>query len=411
MPDSKENNIFKTFILSTSLVIALILSGIFLDMGIRTRQLINEENLIQARVLFNTIVLTRKWNAGYGGVYVEKTKDVVSNPYLKNPDVKTVDGRVFTLRNPALMTREISALAEKEGLFKFHITSLKLMNPDNQPDRFEENALHQFETRAAKEVSRTEVINNRTYFRYMAPLSVENACLPCHKHQDYAVGDVRGGISVSFDIEDLRNKIRLNTFSIIFFGITTTTLLMGLIYFFTTRLIKKLVKARQTIEKIAITDELTGLYNRRHILSRFHEEFEKATRLGRDLSCIIADIDHFKTVNDKYGHQAGDAVLKEVAHRISQSIRIYDILGRYGGEEFLIILPDTDIEQAWHFAERTRMQVKESPIMDNSITISLGVTCLQEGDQSIDNLIKRADDVLYKAKKAGRDRVEWKQQS
>jgi diguanylate cyclase (GGDEF)-like protein len=411
MPDTRENNIYKTFILSTSLVIALILSGIFLDMGIRTRQLINEENLIQARVLFNTIVLTRKWNARYGGVYVEKIKDVVSNPYLQNPDVKTVDGRVFTLRNPALMTREISALAEKEGLFKFHITSLKLMNPDNQPDRFEADALHQFETGAVKEVSGTEVINNRTYFRFMAPLSVENSCLPCHKHQNYAIGDVRGGISVAFDIEDLKSKIRLNTFFIIFFGITTTALLMGLIFFFTKRLIKKLAMARQTIEKIAITDDLTGLYNRRHILTRFHEEFEKATRLGKDLSCIIADIDHFKIVNDLYGHQTGDTVLKEVAHRIGQSIRVYDILGRYGGEEFLIILPDTNIEQAWHFAERTRMQVGESPIRDNSITISLGVTCLQVSDQSIDNMIKRADDLLYKAKKTGRDRVEWKGQS
>jgi diguanylate cyclase (GGDEF)-like protein len=153
------------------------------------------------------------------------------------------------------------------------------------------------------------------------------------------------------------------------------------------------------------------LYNRRHIFARFHEEFEKTTRLGKSLSCIIADIDHFKTVNDQYGHLTGDSVLKEVAHRIRQSIRVYDILGRYGGEEFLIILPETDIEQAWHFAERTRMQVKESPIMDNVITISLGVTCLQEGDQTIDDMIKRADDVLYKAKNAGRDRVEWKLQS
>lgn len=111
----KEKNIYTTFIISTSLVVALVLSGIFLDMAVRTRQLMNEDNIIQARVLFNTIVLTRKWNANYGGVYVEKKKGVESNPYLVNPDIKTADGRVFTLRNPALMSRELSEYAEKEG--------------------------------------------------------------------------------------------------------------------------------------------------------------------------------------------------------------------------------------------------------------------------------------------------------
>ena len=158
----KENNIYRTFIISTSLVIALVLSGIFLDMAMRTRELMNEENIIQARVVFNTILLTRKWNADYGGVYVQKKKGTESNPYLVNPDVKTVDGRILTLRNPAFMTREISEYAEKEGIFKFHITSLKLMNPHNEPDEFEKKSLLAFETGATKEVSRTELDNNRT---------------------------------------------------------------------------------------------------------------------------------------------------------------------------------------------------------------------------------------------------------
>ncbi len=294
MPAMKERNIYTTFIISTSLVIALVLSGIFLDMAIRTRQLLNEENIIQARIVFNTIVLTRKWNANYGGVYVEKKKGVESNPYLENPDIRTVDGRVFTLRNPALMTREISEYAEKEGMFKFHITSLKLMNPHNKPDEFEEKALRQFETGAAKEVSGTELVNNRTYFRYMAPLYIEQDCLQCHQHQNYAIGDVRGGISISFDIEELQDKIRYNAIAIVVFGIITTLLLLGLIYFFTSRLIKKIEEARQTIEKIAITDELTELFNRRHIMSRIEEEFEKFKRLKKKVSCIMADIDNFK---------------------------------------------------------------------------------------------------------------------
>jgi diguanylate cyclase (GGDEF)-like protein len=401
----KENNIYRTFIISTSQVIALVLSGIFLDMAIRTRELMNEENIVQARVVFNTIVLTRKWNADYGGVYVEKKKGMESNPYLINPDIKTVDGRTLTLRNPAFMTREISEYAEKEGIFKFHITSLKLMNPHNEPDEFEKEALLQFETRATKEVSRTVRVNERTYFRYMAPLYIENDCLQCHMHQNYALGDVRGGISITFDIEDLQRKIRSNTIAIVLFGIVTILLLLGLIYFFMSRLIKKLDEARQTIEKIAITDSLTELFNRRHIILRFEEEFERFKRLRTKVSCIMIDIDHFKDINDSYGHQIGDQVLKVISARMRNIVRAYDILGRYGGEEFFVILPDTGLEDARGLAERIRTSVKEELIGNASVTLSLGVVCIQESDRSVDDIIRRADENLYKAKKSGRDRV------
>ena len=406
MPVSEERNIYRKFIISTSLVIALVLSGIFLDMAIRTRQLINEENLIQARVVFNTILMTRKWNANYGGVYVEKKEGVESNPYLKNPDVRTIDGRIFTKRNPALMTREISEYAAREGLFRFHLTSLKLLNPHNQADEFETQALEMFERGVKSEVGRVEQIHDRSYFRYMAPLYVEDECLQCHREQNYNIGDVRGGISITFDIEDIQHKLKLNTVSIIFFGITTTFLLVFLIYFFMAQLIKKLADARNRIENIAITDDLTGIFNRRHILSRFAEEFEKVKRLKTNLSCILADIDHFKSVNDTHGHLAGDEVLKEISHRIRNTIRAYDILGRYGGEEFLILLPDTGLEDAKNLADRIRVHVKDNPIISSKISISLGVTSMQAQDQTVDDIIKRADERLYRAKKSGRDRVE-----
>jgi diguanylate cyclase (GGDEF)-like protein len=407
MPDIQEKKIYRTFFISTGLLIFLVLSGVFLDMEIRTRKLINEENLIRARALFKAVLLTRKWNAKYGGVYVEKKQGVQSNPYLEHPDIKAVDGKIYTLRNPALMTRELSEFAEKENLFNFRITSLHPINPNNIPDAFEKSALEQFEAGKATEAYRTELIKDRAYFRYMAPLYIENDCLECHKQQLADVGDVNGGISVSLDIEDLQQKIRHNMYFIALFGLITVVLVLGLVYFFTKKLIRKLAEARALIERIAVTDVLTGLFNRRHVLSRFVEEFEKSRRQGKPLACIIADIDHFKAVNDSFGHLAGDEVLKEVSHRIKQSIRIYDILGRYGGEEFLILLPGADLEQAWNFAERMRMHVRGTMILDKQVTVSLGVTSLQEGDQSIDDMIKRADEALYKAKNAGRDRVEW----
>lgn len=406
MPVTREKRIYRNFVLSTSLVIALVLTGIFVNMAVRTRDLMYEENLIRARTLFNAILLARKWNAGYGGVYVEKTAGVASNPYLVNPDVKTVDGRVLTKRNPALMTREISEAAAREGRFTFHLTSLKLLNPENKPDAFEREALLAFEAGARKEASVIEKINNRSSFRYMAPLYVEDDCLPCHGQQNYMRGDVRGGISVSFDIEDLRLKINRNTFWIIFLGIFITIILLSLIYFFTSGLIRKLAEARMRIEKIAITDELTGLFNRRHILARFHEEFEKFRRLKTSLSCIIADIDHFKAVNDRFGHLAGDEVLKQVASMLKGAVRPYDIVGRYGGEEFLILLPDTDPEDARNFAERIRLGIKEIELSTGALTISLGVAAMRDEDRTVDDVINRADEGLYRAKNAGRDRVE-----
>src|SRR5208337_2344765 len=120
-------------------------------------------------------------------------------------------------------------------------------------------------------------------------------------------------------------------------------------------------------------DDLTGMYNRRHILTRFSEEFEQGKRMNTNFSCIMADIDQFKAVNDQYGHLAGDEVLKEISRRFKSIIRAYDVAGRYGGEEFLIILPDTNLEQAWHFAERVRMMVKEQPAVNVPVTVSLGV--------------------------------------
>ncbi len=407
MSMSKETKIYKTFIVSSSLVIALILSGMFWGVSIRTRQLIYEENIIHARTLFNSIVLARKWNAGYGGVYVEKKEGVISNPYLENPDIKTIDGKTYTKRNPAIMTREISRYAEKEGLYKFHITSLNPVNPDNKPDKFEEKALNLFEKAGKKETFHVELLNNRMYFKYMAPLYVEEECLQCHLKQGYKLGDVRGGISVTFDIEDIQDKLRVNTYLIIFGGIITTSLLLGLIYFFTGKLTKKISEAQQQLKKMAITDDLTGIFNRRHIISRFEEEFEKARRLKKSLGCIMLDIDNFKSINDSYGHYIGDDILKEVSNRIKNSVRIYDVLGRYGGEEFLVVLPDTNFEDTKILAERVREGIRKDLLANINVAISLGVTCIQDKDESINDIIKRADKGLYMAKSTGKDRVGW----
>jgi diguanylate cyclase (GGDEF)-like protein len=164
-------------------------------------------------------------------------------------------------------------------------------------------------------------------------------------------------------------------------------------------------KHRQEIEKLAITDVLTGIFNRRHLMQRFGEEFDRAARQQKSFGIMLLDIDHFKSVNDKYGHLEGDKVLKEVVLRIKNSIRTYDILARYGGEEFMVILPDTNLESVLSLAERIRHNIKDTPIGNLTVTISIGAAVYRETDKSTDEIIQRVDERLYEAKAAGRDCV------
>jgi diguanylate cyclase (GGDEF)-like protein len=407
----KETRIYKTFLLSICLTTLLCLLAIFLWTSARTSNLIHEQFLFRARAQFDGIVLAREWNSHYGGVYVEKKNGLHSNPHLKNPDITTRDGRVFTNIIPAQMTREISEISQQQGKLIFHITSLDPINPINRADDFERDALQQFAA-GTKEVFTIEERGHRSYYRYMAPLLVSKDCLNCHLHQGYRLGDVRGGISVSFDIEDLHRKLQKNNMLILFLGASATLVLLSAICYFTINLIRKLVAARKKIEFLAITDGLTRLLNRRHVMERFEEEFERCQRFDEQLSCIMFDLDHFKRVNDEHGHQSGDEVLRSVAAMVQENVRAYDIAGRFGGEEFIIVLPQADLESCLMFAERLRSQVEKAPIPVNDgtttlkVTISLGVAALRGEDSSVNDLIRRADEALYRAKKNGRNRVE-----
>ena len=407
----EERAIYRKFVLSTSLIFLLSLTIIFTVVTATNRRLIFEQAKTQARALFSSIVMTRKWNAVHGGVYVEKKGRMISNPYLDKPDIITTDGRVFTLKNPALMTREISKLAEKEGLFQFHITSLKPLNPENKADAFETRALMLFEKGEKEAFERDQ--HGGKVFRYMAPLFVGEACLTCHAKQGYTVGQVRGGISVTIDIRDIKKIQDTYTYAFITFGCISISVLLGLVFFFTKQLTRQISKTRQQIETLAIEDELTGLFNRRHVLVRFAQEFERAQRLHKELGCMMIDLDHFKEINDTYGHLAGDKILKEASLLLTTSIRAYDIAGRYGGEEFLIVLPDTNFDNTLTLAERTRENIRENlykraePLLPKPVTVSIGITSLAVGDTSIDDMLLRADDGLYKAKNDRRDRVAW----
>ncbi|KKM10862.1 hypothetical protein SY88_11460 [Clostridiales bacterium PH28_bin88] len=174
---------------------------------------------------------------------------------------------------------------------------------------------------------------------------------------------------------------------------------------------QRLLEAKRKIEELASTDPLTGLLNRRTLMQRMEAEVERARRERQPISVVMCDIDHFKTVNDAYGHQAGDAVLREVARCLVSACRSYDIVGRYGGEEFLIVFPGTDACESMAIAERLRAKVASLLVnagdeQNIQITASFGVaTVREESAESIDALIGRADRALYCAKSKGRNRV------
>lgn len=161
---------------------------------------------------------------------------------------------------------------------------------------------------------------------------------------------------------------------------------------------------------INLKDGLTGIFNRRYMEIKLKEEFSRAKRYGAHFSMIMFDIDHFKKINDVYGHQCGDFILQSISSRISSIMRNVDYLYRYGGEEFCCMLPETDIREAVLAAERFRKSVMDMESnFDGTIikiTISLGVSTVNDEIHSPERLLKMADDALYKAKKEGRNRVE-----
>lgn len=166
----------------------------------------------------------------------------------------------------------------------------------------------------------------------------------------------------------------------------------------------------QTIE-MAVTDPLTGLHNRRYLDSHLETLLDRAMARRRPLSVLIADLDRFKAINDSHGHDGGDEVLREFARRLKQNVRGIDLVCRFGGEEFAVVMPDTDAAVAETVAERIRAAVAGKPFVVNragktaDVTVSVGVSSLQRGGDAVADLMKRADLALYDAKNGGRNRV------
>jgi len=176
----------------------------------------------------------------------------------------------------------------------------------------------------------------------------------------------------------------------------------------------KTYETKKNLVKTAICDELTGLYNRKYLHHRLDAEISRAKRYGTRVSCLLVDIDYFKTVNDMYGYDWGDILLKKIAQMLNALVRKEDVLTRYGDEEFIVILPETTEQQAMIFAERFRKDVEKMEFVPaneeerHPITISGGVAsypCMEDVEEDANTLIRYAEHALYNAKQSGKNRI------
>lgn len=177
------------------------------------------------------------------------------------------------------------------------------------------------------------------------------------------------------------------------------------------RLLRRLFASQGKLQELATRDELTGMGNRRYLMERGTELVKLARRHRRPLSVLMLDVDHFKAVNDRFGHAAGDDVLRFLGAEVTLQLRATDLAGRTGGEEFALVLPETSLSEAVATAERVRLAIGQVPVPTDEaaqpipVTVSIGVAALEPEDGSLDELLSRADDALYEAKRTGRNRV------
>lgn len=361
--------------------------------------------LFSARSYFKQVLVTREWNARHGGVYVPVTGTARPNPYINESERDLHIDATLTLTkiNPSFMTRMISEIAEESTGFRFHMTSLRPIRPENEASPLEAQYLRRFESGLAEGGEMIE-LDNRPHYFYIAPLRTEKNCLQCHARQGYREGDIRGGISISFPFD---SKVAVKVMLPSHVGIALIGL-GGIVL-----VVRKLKTSYSIIERQAVIDSLTGIPNRRSFSENILREFDRSRRNREPLSVIMGDIDCFKAYNDTYGHSAGDECLQRVAHEIKTCLnRPGDFCARFGGEEFIVILAATRNRGAMNVAERIRNAIEVMGLEHRGnagakvVTMSLGVsTMIDNNVGSYEELVRQADEALYRAKQAGRNRV------
>lgn len=374
-----------------------------------------------ARAHIDKDILYRNWNSLHGGIYVPAASGQVSpfnhlsSSTVLEREVITPMGRRLVLVTPSFMTRQIYELAQKENKMSERIVSLDPSRPENLADAWEAASLRAFE-HGGQEASSVTIEDQVRSLRLMRPLVTDKSCIPCHLKQKYKKGDIRGGISIKLPMtlfESATNRqveLLWAGHGIIWF-LGLAGLYAG--YRGLRRRNEERAQAEEELNRVnailehqATTDSLTGIYNRRKFLELLHEKIQEAKRYDISLALIFFDIDYFKLINDSYGHETGDNVLQELARIVTGMIRQTDVFARFGGEEFVLLVQNSEVGTGRELAEKIRSRIEHHKFPRiGSVTCSFGIATLYKGD-SEESFLRRADDAMYAAKQAGKNRVE-----
>ena len=250
------------FLLVMGTAVTIFVAAIFFWMFKQSSKNIMFQLDQQARSLLQQIVITRLWIADQGGLFVADQPGVEANPFLPDTDITDQQGNTYHFRNPAMITREISTYTQNAGLYRFRLTSLKLKNPDNAPLPFEKEALLYFEDKGyelTKTGRASEILENdsRTYVR-IVPLVIEESCLECHADQGYAVGDVRGAISIYIPMAETLNSLKRNAVNLIVSWLGIILLISGVIFLLLQYMVLKPVDHLHAVAQRMIDGEYTA---------------------------------------------------------------------------------------------------------------------------------------------------------
>jgi diguanylate cyclase (GGDEF)-like protein len=296
--------------------------------------------------------------------------------------------------------------AEKKIVYSTDPLIIGRVDADNR--RLQRALAGQVDSRLEKKDEVLDLTEERKF-----AVDVVETYIPIRDDQGRVIGSFELYVDVTADRRDIVASVGM---SVLLLALVLL-FVFGCAFLLVRRGTRQLKAAQDILHTLATTDALTSLLNRHQIFLRAEQEFARLEREReadtpqKALGLLMLDVDHFKRHNDTYGHQAGDLILKEIADRLLRSLRRYDFVGRYGGEEFLAVLPDTGFEGARSIAERIRTRVAAEPVVIDGVevpvTVSLGLACTLGEGESFEEALKRADAGLYRAKSEGRNRVAW----
>lgn len=272
------------FVIGVAVALSIAMGASLYLIARNHERLVMKQVELQAKTLFRQIILTRQWIADHGGIFVEKVPWRRSSPYLSEPEIVDISGRKYVKESPAMVTKELSRYALEKGVYWFHITSLKLVNPENYPDDFERVALQEFEGRQKKDAFKIEQIGSTYYYRYIAPLYMEESCLQCHAAQGYKVNDVRGAISISVPMDYAFSMIRSGRRDMILASAATISILMIVLYIMMKELVLRPVKQLKTSMRDFYGREGSGT-----TLIRTGDELEDLSRSFAEMSGALTE--------------------------------------------------------------------------------------------------------------------------